>query len=120
MKDLHTKKVFARDRLENGIYRFPVLNNSKLAYVGVSNSFAFHSHNFRHVNNKVELWHHILGHVATDIVTKIMQSCNVSYGKNKATVCSIVCSSYKLAKSHRLPTHLSLSHASKPFGTCSY
>ena len=43
-----------------------------------------------------------------------MQSCNVSFEKNQNTVCSTVCSSCQLAKSHRLPTHLSLSCASKP------
>ncbi|KAL5544057.1 hypothetical protein UlMin_007841 [Ulmus minor] len=54
------------------------------------------------------------GHAATNIVTQIMQSCNVSYEKNKNIVCSTVCSSCQLAKSHRLPTHLSISRASKP------
>jgi len=114
MKDLHTKKMFARGKLENGLYRFPVSNNKKLAYVGVHKSSAFHSHTFRPVDNKVELWHHRLGHVVTEIVTRIMQSCNVSCGKNKATVCFIICSSCQLAKIHRLPTHLLFSRASKP------
>ncbi|KAL6332845.1 hypothetical protein AAG906_015111 [Vitis piasezkii] len=50
-------------------------------------------------DNKVTLWHHGLGHASTDI------------NKN---LCSLVCSSCRLAKSHRLPTHLSLSCASKP------
>jgi len=85
-----------------------------LAYVGVNNSSAFHSHSLCLVDNKVELWHHILGHAATDIVTRVMQSCNVSCGKNKDTIYSTICSSYQHAKSHRLPTHLSLSRASKP------
>ena len=76
--------------------------------------FLLFTHNFHHVDNKVELWHQILGHAATDIVTRVMQSCNISCGKNKATVCSTVCSSCKLAKSNKLPTHLSLSRASKP------
>ncbi|RVW14609.1 Retrovirus-related Pol polyprotein from transposon RE2 [Vitis vinifera] len=62
------------------------------------------------IENKRELWHHRLGHAATDIVTRIMHNCNVSCGKYKATVCS----SCQLAKSHRLPTHLSSFHASKP------
>jgi histone deacetylase 1/2 len=106
--------MFARGKLENGLYRFPVSNNKKLAYVGVHKSSAFHSHTFRPVDNKVELWHHRLGHVVTDIVTRIMQSCNVSCGKNKDTVCSTICSSCQLAKRHRLRTHLSLSRASKP------
>jgi len=114
MKDLHTKKMFARGKLKNGLYRFPVLNNKKLAYVGVHKSSVFHSHTFRPVDNKVELWHNRLGHVVTDIVTRIMQSCNVSCGKNKATVCFTICSSCQLAKIHRLPTHLLFSRASKP------
>jgi histone deacetylase 1/2 len=110
VKDLHTKKVFARGRLENGLYRFPVLKNKKLAYVGVHKPSAFHSYNCRPVDNKVVLWHHRLGHVTFEIVTKVLQKCNISCGKNKA----IVCSSCQLAKSHRLPTHLSFSRASKP------
>ena len=103
-------KVLARGRLENGLYRFPVLKNKKLAYVGAHKPFAFHSYNFRPVDNKVVMWHHKLGHVTTEIVTKVLQRCNISCGKNKATVCS----SLQLAKSHRLPTHLSFSCASKP------
>ena len=110
VKDLHTMKVLARGRLENGLYRFPVLKNKKLAYVGAHKPFAFHSYNFRPVDNKVVMWHHKLGHVTTEIVTKVLQRCNISCGKNKATVCS----SLQLAKSHRLPTHLSFSCASKP------
>jgi len=110
VKDLHTKKVLARGRLENGLYRFPVLKNKKLAYVGVHKPSAFHSYNCRPVDNKVVLWHHRLGHVTSEIVTKVLQKCNISCGKNKATVCS----SCQLAKSRRLPTHLSSSRASKP------
>ncbi|KAL6316986.1 hypothetical protein AAG906_026677 [Vitis piasezkii] len=113
VKDLHTKKVLAQGRLENGLYRFPLLNK-KVAFVGATNSSTFYSHNSSIFDNKVTLWHHRLGHASTDIVTQIMQSCNVSFEKNKNTVCSTVCSSCQLAKSHRLPTHLSLSCASKP------
>ncbi|RVW88458.1 Retrovirus-related Pol polyprotein from transposon RE2 [Vitis vinifera] len=114
VKDLHTKKVLAQGKLENGLYRFPVLNSKKVAFVGATNSFTFYSHNSSIFDNKVKLWHHRLGHASTDIVTQIMQSCNVSFEKNKNTVCSTVCSSCQVAKSHRLPTHLSLPCASKP------
>jgi histone deacetylase 1/2 len=115
VKDLHTKKVLVQDRIENGLYEFPVLyKNKKMAYVGVHNPSTFHSHRLSPVYNKVELWHHRLGHAATDIVVQVMQSCNVSYERNKAVVCSTVCSSCQMAKSHRLPTHLSFSRASKP------
>ncbi|RVW45084.1 Retrovirus-related Pol polyprotein from transposon RE1 [Vitis vinifera] len=86
VKDLHTKKVLAQGKLENGLYRFPVLNSKKVAFVGATNSSTFYSHNSSIFDNKVKLWHHRLGHASTDI----------------------------LAKSHRLPTHLSLSCASKP------
>ncbi|RVW86789.1 Retrovirus-related Pol polyprotein from transposon RE1 [Vitis vinifera] len=86
VKDLHTKKVLAQGKLENGLYRFPVLNNKKVAFVGATNSSTFYSHNSSIFDNKVKLWHYRLGHASTDI----------------------------LAKSHRLPTHLSLSCASKP------
>jgi histone deacetylase 1/2 len=72
VKDLHTNKVLARGRLKNGLYRFPVLNNKKLAYVGVNNSSAFHSHSLCLVDNKVELWHHKLGHTTINIVTRVM------------------------------------------------
>ncbi|KAG6743525.1 hypothetical protein POTOM_052224 [Populus tomentosa] len=60
MKDLHTMEVLARGRLENGLYRFPVLKNKKLAYVGVHKPSAFHSFHSRPVDNKVVLWHHRL------------------------------------------------------------
>jgi len=49
-----------------------------MAYVGVNNSSTFHSHSFSTIDNKVELWHHRLGHAAIGIVTRVMQSCNVS------------------------------------------
>jgi len=88
IKDLHTRKVLTQGRLENGLYRFLVLNNKKMAYVGVYNSSTFHSCSFSTIHNKVELWHHRLGHAAIDIVTRVMQNCNVSCEKNKATVCS--------------------------------
>ena len=69
VKNLHTKKVLARGRLENGLYRFPVLHkNKKMVYVGVHDLSTFHSHRFSPVHNKVALWHHILGHAATEIV----------------------------------------------------
>ena len=69
VKDLHTKKVLVQGRFENGLYKFRVLHrNKKLAYVGVHNTSTFHSHRLSPVHNKVELWHHRLGHVATDIV----------------------------------------------------
>jgi hypothetical protein len=115
VKDLHMKKVFARGRLENGLYRFPVLHrNKKMVYVGVRDLSTFHSHRFSHVHNKVELWHHRLGHAATDIVVQVMQSCNVSCERNKVVVCPTVCLFFQMGKSHRLPTHLSPSHTSKP------
>ncbi|KAG6788892.1 hypothetical protein POTOM_004970 [Populus tomentosa] len=73
MKDLHTKKVLVQGRLENALYKFPVLHrNKKLVYVGVHNTSTFHSHRLSPVYNKVELWHHRLGHVATDIVVQVM------------------------------------------------
>jgi len=62
----------------------------------------------------VELWHHRLGYAATDIVVQVMQSCNVSYERNKVVICSTVCFSCQMAKSHRLSTHLSTSRAFKP------
>jgi histone deacetylase 1/2 len=115
VKDLHTKKVLAQGRIENGLYRFLVLHrNRKMAYVGVRDLSTFHSHRFNHVHNKVELWHHRLGHAATDIVVQVMQSCNVSCERNKVVVCSTVCPSCQMGKSHRLPAHLSSSRASKP------
>jgi histone deacetylase 1/2 len=115
VKDLHTKKVLMQGRLENGLYKFPVLyKNKKMAYVGVHNPSTFHSHRLSPVYNKVELWHHRLGHAVTNIVVQVMQSCNVSYERNKVVVCSTVCSSCQMAKSHRLPPHLSFSRASKP------
>lgn len=107
VKDLHTKRVLAQGKLENGLYKFPVISNKKTAYVGITNDSTFQCST---IGNKRELWHHRLGHAATDIVTRIMHNCNVSCGKYKATVCS----SCQLAKSHRLPTCLSSSHASKP------
>ena len=113
MKDLHTKKILAQGRLENALYKFPALSNEKMAYVGIEDFSVFHSPISRTTHNKMDIWHHRLGHAATDVVVQILQSYNVSYEKNKATNCSIICSSCQLAKSHRLPTHLSFSRASK-------
>ncbi|KAG6758931.1 hypothetical protein POTOM_035394 [Populus tomentosa] len=83
--DLHTKKILAQGRLENGLYKFPTLSNEKMAYVGIKDFSVFHSPISRTTHNKMDIWHHRLGHAATDV----------------------------LAKSHRLPTHLSSSQASK-------
>ena len=85
-----------------------------MAYVGIKYFSVFHSPVSRTTQNKMDIWHHRLGHAATDVIAQILQSCNVSYEKNKATDCSIICSSCQLAKIHRLPTYLSSSRASKP------
>jgi len=85
-----------------------------MAYIGIKDLSVFHSPISRTTQNKMDIWHHKLGHAATDVVAQILQSCNVSYEKNKATDCSTTCSSCQLAKSHRLQTHLSSSCASKP------
>ena len=85
-----------------------------MAYVGIKYFSIFHSPISRTTHNKIDIWHHKLGHAATDVVVQILQSYNVFYEKNKATDCSTICSSCQLAKSHRLPTHLSSSRASKP------
>jgi histone deacetylase 1/2 len=114
VKDLLTKKILAQGRLENGLYKFPALSNKKMAYIGIKDLSVFHSPISRTTQNKMDIWHHKLGHAATDVVAQILQSCNVSYEKNKATDCSTTCSSCQLAKSHRLQTHLSSSRASKP------
>jgi histone deacetylase 1/2 len=114
VKDLHTKKILAQGRLENGLYKFPALSNEKMAYVGIKDFSAFHSPISRTTQNKMDIWHHRLGHAVTDVVAQILHSCNVSYEKNKATDCSTICSSCQLAKSHRLPTYLSSSRAFKP------
>jgi hypothetical protein len=108
------KKILARGRLENGLYRFPALNNKKMAYLGIKDFLAFHSPSSKSTHNKMEIWHHRLGHATTDVVVQILQNCNVSYEKNKVASCSTICFSCQLAKSHRLPTHLSSSRASKP------
>jgi len=85
-----------------------------MAYVGIKDFSIFHSPISRTTHNKMDIWHHRLGHAATDVVVQILQSCNVSYEKNKASDCSTICSSCQLVKSHRLPPSLSSSHASKP------
>ena len=108
------KKILAQGRLENGLYKFPALSNKKMAYIGIKDFSVFHSLISRTTHNEMDIWHHRLGHAATDVVVQTLQSCNVSYEKNKAIDCSTICSSYQLAKSHKLPTHLSSSRASKP------
>ncbi|KAG6754633.1 hypothetical protein POTOM_040425 [Populus tomentosa] len=113
-KDLHMKKILAQGRLENGLYKFPALSNKKMAYIGIKDFSVFHSLISRTIHNEMDIWHHRLGHAATDVVVQTLQSCNVSYEKNKATDYSTICSSCQLAKSHRLRTHLSSSCVSKP------
>jgi len=114
VKDPHMKKILTRGRLENGLYKFPALNNKKMTYVRIKDFSIFHSPSSRTTDNKMDIWHHRLGHAAINVVVQILQSCNVSYEKNKAVNCSTICSSWQLAKSHRLPTRLSSSRASKP------
>ena len=80
MKDQHTKMVLAQGRLENGLYNFPVFNTKK-AYTAVNNISAFNSSFSNTVEKKAELWHYRLGHVASDIVSRIMNICNVSSEK---------------------------------------
>ncbi|KAL6327702.1 hypothetical protein AAG906_022764 [Vitis piasezkii] len=85
VKDLHTKRVLAQGKLENGLYKFPVISNKKTAYVGITNDSTFQCST---IGNKKELWHHRLAMPANDIVTRIMHNCNVPCGKYKALVCS--------------------------------
>ncbi|RVW60941.1 Retrovirus-related Pol polyprotein from transposon RE1 [Vitis vinifera] len=99
VNDRHTKMVLAQGKLENGLYKFPVFSNKK-PYSSINNVFAFHSQFSSTVENKAELWHNRLGHAGSDIVSKVMNTCNVASGKYKSTVCP----DCQLAKSHRLPT----------------
>ena len=99
VKDRHTKMVLAQGKLENGLYKFPVFSNKK-PYSSINNASTFHSHFSSTDENKAELWHNRLSHAASNIVSKVMNTCNVVSGKYK----SIVCSDCQLAKSHRLST----------------
>jgi hypothetical protein len=85
-----------------------------MAYVGIKDFSVFHSPSSRTTYNKMDIWHHKLGHATIDVVVQILQSCNVSYEKNKAVSCSTIRYSCQFAKSHRMPTRLSSSRASKP------
>ncbi|RVW65725.1 Retrovirus-related Pol polyprotein from transposon RE1 [Vitis vinifera] len=87
VKDLHTKMVLAQGKLENGLYKFPVFSNLK-PYSSINNASAFHSQFSSTVENKAELWHNRLGHASFDIVSKVMNTCNVASGKYKSFVCS--------------------------------
>ncbi|RVX22902.1 Retrovirus-related Pol polyprotein from transposon RE1 [Vitis vinifera] len=82
-KDLHTKMVLAQGKLENGLYKFPVFSNLK-PYSSINNASAFHSQFSSTVENKAELWHNRLGHASFDIVSKVMNTCNVASGKYKS------------------------------------
>ena len=62
--------------------------SNKKPYSSINNASAFHSHFSSTVENKAELWHNRLGHAASDIVSKVMNTCNVASGKYKSTVCS--------------------------------
>ena len=84
--------------------------SNKKPYSSINNASAFHSHFSSTVENKAELWHNRLGHAASNIVSKVINTCNVASRKYKSTICS----DCQLAKSHRLPTQLSNFHASKP------
>ena len=94
--------VLAQGKLENGLYKFPVFSNKK-PYSSINDASAFHSHFSSTDENKAELWHNRLGHATSNIVSKVMNACNVDSRKYKSTVCS----DCQLAKSHRLSTQLS-------------
>nr|CAN82452.1 hypothetical protein VITISV_003326 [Vitis vinifera] len=77
VKDRHTKMVLTQGKLENGLYKFPVFSNKK-PYSSINNASAFHFHFSSTVENKAELWHNRLGHVASDIVSKVMNTYDYS------------------------------------------
>ena len=72
VKDLRTKEKLIQGRLENGLYKFPVLRNKKMAYVGIKEISGFHSPITNSTDNKVDIWHHRLGHATTEVVTQIL------------------------------------------------
>ena len=71
MKNLNMKKILARGRLENGLYKFLALNKKKMTYVGIKDFSVFHSLRSRTTHNKIDMWHHRLGHAAIDVVVQI-------------------------------------------------
>ncbi|KAG6735420.1 hypothetical protein POTOM_061973 [Populus tomentosa] len=89
VKNLHTKKILARGRLENGLYKFPALNKKKMAYVGIKHFSVFHSPSSRTTYNKMDIWPYKLGHAATNVVIQILQSYNVSYERIKLLVAQL-------------------------------
>ena len=62
------------------------------------------------LNITSSLWHSRLGHLADDLLTKALDSCNIAYQRNKRDACSAC----PIAKSHKLPFSLSNSRASHP------
>ncbi|RVW69660.1 hypothetical protein CK203_059455 [Vitis vinifera] len=56
------------------------------------------------------IWHSRLGHPIDDILIKTLDSCNITYQRNKRDVCSAC----PVAKSHKLPFSLSNSRVSHP------
>ncbi|KAL5544306.1 hypothetical protein UlMin_008090 [Ulmus minor] len=109
VKDQCTRKVLAQGKLENGLYRFPVLTSQK-THASNKSSFQSSVSAFTSILDKSALWHCRFGHANADIVQRIIQSCNIHDSINK----TYVCSSCQYAKSHRLPFKLSFSRASKP------
>ena len=81
------RKVLAQGKLENGLYRFPVLTSKK---THVDNTYCLQTSvsAFTSLVDKSALWHCRSGHVNIDIVQRIIQSCKIHDSINKNFVCS--------------------------------
>lgn len=87
IKDLVIRKALLWGKLENDLYKFPT--NLTVQTSGVL-AFFSSSHNVsttRNLNNMFNLYHLDLGHLITNILKKMLLSCNISFQCYKHTIC---------------------------------
>lgn len=112
VKDIKTQEILLRDRTHEGLYQFsPVLSSVSMGSVRGA-ELSLHNTELGTKYNLFELWHRLLGHPSSNVVSSVLKTCNVVVNTNKLQHVSSAC---QQGKSHKLPFVASTTMYSHPF-----
>ncbi|KAG8495625.1 hypothetical protein CXB51_013396 [Gossypium anomalum] len=105
VKDIQTRKTLLVGRIHDGLYRFD-LSRAGSCEVGSPLLCNVQTH------SSLDLWHSRLGHPCSNVLTRVLRSCNVPCKNNGLP---LRCTPCKIGKSHKLPFTSSKTVYSNPF-----
>ena len=115
VKSQVTKKIVLRGQLRDGLYVFDNIsigkNHVPCNYVAFPCTASQFLCNIASVSNSFSLWHQRLGQCGANILSHVLNSCNISVPLNKE---NFVCTACCMGKSHQLPFSHSTTKFSQP------